>query len=151
MDEIMAQLRPLIAPIAVSTLFTKPKTQQANVSPAMSRPAPTPARAVMPAQAQILQDVGRPAQVREPAIDEDAKLAIKRIIIETGGEHLGIFSRELLDKTERAQDATQLRACISQWHMAMQESRSGREKCIPWLNEVNELLHHGMAMALKSA
>lgn len=154
MDEIMAQLRPLIAPIAASTLFTKPKTQQANVSPAMSRPAhgaPAPARTVMPAQAQILQDVGRPAQVREPAIDEEAKLAIKHIIIETSGEHLGIFSRELLDKTERAQDAAQLRACISQWHMAMQESRSGREKCLLWLNEVNELLHHGTALELKSA
>ncbi len=150
MDEIMAQLRPLIAPIAASGLFAKPKTQQVNVSPAMIRPAPTPERAVIAAHVQAFQDVGRPAQTREPAIDEDAKLAIKRIIIETGGEHLGIFSRELLDKTERAQDATQLRACISQWHMAMQESRSGREKCIPLLNEVNELLHHGMAMELKS-
>ena len=72
-------------------------------------------------------------------------------IAETSGEHLGIFSRELLDKTERAQNATQLRACISQWHMAMQESRTGREKCLLWLNEVNELLHHGTALELKSA
>jgi hypothetical protein len=151
MDEIMGQLRPLIAPIAASGLFAKPKTQQATQNPAMVRPAPAPARAVTTAQAQALQDVERPAKANEPAIDEDAKLAIKRIIMETGSEHLGIFSRELLDKTERAQDATQLRACISQWHMAMQESRSGREKCIPWLNEVNELLHHGTALELKSA
>ncbi|MBP7917459.1 MAG: hypothetical protein KAZ45_03235 [Arenimonas sp.] len=151
MDEIMGQLRPLIAPIAASGLFAKPKTQRVNVSPAMIRPAPDPARAAMAAQAQALLDVERPAQAREPAIDEDAKLAIKRIIIETSGEHLGIFSRELLDKTDRAQDATQLRACISQWHMAMQDSRSGREKCISWLNEVNELLHDGKALALKSA
>lgn len=151
MDEIMGQLRPLIAPITASGLFAKPKTQQANTSPAMNRLAPAPARTAMAAQAQALQEAGRPAQVSEPAIDEEAKLAIKRIIMETGGEHLGVFSRELLDKTERAQDALQLRACISQWHMAMQESRSGREKCIPWLNEVNELLHHGTALELKSA
>lgn len=148
MDEIIGQLRPLIAPIG---LFAKPKTQQANTSPAMIRPASAPARTAIAPQAQALQDVERLAQARQPAIDEEVKLAIKRIIIETGGEHLGIFSRELLDKTERAQDAEQLRACISQWHMAMQESRSGREKCIHWLNEVNELLHHGKAMELKSA
>lgn len=151
MDEIMGQLRPLIAPIAASGLFAKPKTQPAKASPAVVRPAAAPPRAVIAPQAQTLQDAERTAQVREPAIDDIAKLAIKRIIVETSGEHLGIFSRELLDKTEQAQDAAQLRACISQWHMAMQESRSGREKCLEWLGEVNRLLVPDAALALKSA
>lgn len=151
MDEIMGQLRPLIAPIADSGLFAKPKIQQVTVSPAMIRPAPATARTVIAAQAHALQDAERPAQAREPAIDEEAKLAIKRIIAETSSEHLGIFSRELLDKTECAQDAAQLRACISQWHMAMQESRSGRENCLDWLGEVNRLLVPDAALALKYA
>lgn len=150
MDEIMGQLRPLIAPIAASGLFAKPKTQPAKTSPVV-RAAAAPARAVIAPHAQALQDADRPAQVRNPAIDESAKLAIKRIIVETSGEHLGIFSRELLDKTEQAQGAAQLRACISQWHMAMQESRSGREKCLEWLGEVNRLLMPDAALALKSA
>ena len=155
MDEIIGQLRPLIAPIAASGLFAKPKSRPASVIPAMTRPvnaAPAPAHAVIAAQVQSLQVVEPTAQaVEQPAIDENAKQAIKHIIIETSGEHLGIFSRDLLDKTERAQDIAQLRVCISQWHMAMQESRSGRENCIEWLNEVNGLLHHGMAQELKSA
>jgi hypothetical protein len=165
MDEIMGQLRPLIAPIVASGLFAKPKTLPANISPAMPRPLngpPASVRSVVALYAQALQDVKQPAQARgssidepmkvqEPALDEAAKMSIKRIITETSGEHLGIFSRDLLDKTERAQDAAQLRACISQWHMAMQESRSGREKCVDWLNEVNGLFHHGMAQELKSA
>ena len=165
MDEIIGQLRPLIAPIVASGLFAKPKTTPASVSPAMLRPvnaAPAPALLVIAAQAQALQNVKQPAQARESsinepvkvqelALDENATLSIKRIIAQTSGEHLGIFSQELLDKTERAQDAAQLRACISQWHMAMQESRSGREKCIDWLNEVNELLLHGTLQELKSA
>jgi hypothetical protein len=161
MDEIMGQLRPLIAPIVASGLFAKPKKPQTSVSPAMNRPAnaaPTPVNPVIAAHAQAFQivefdaqTVQQPESAQQPALDENAKLAIKHIIMETSGEHLGIFSRDLLDKTERAQDAAQLRVCISQWHMAMQESRSGREKCIPWLNEVNELLHHGTVLALKSA
>lgn len=159
MDEIIGQLRPLIAPIAASGLFAKPKTPQASVTPATPRPVDAaPTHPVIAAQAQAFQLVERaaqtveqPASAQQPAFDEDAIRAIKRIIIETSGEHLGIFSRELLDKTERAQDAAQLRVCISQWHMALQESRSGRESCIHWLNAVNELLHHGTAPALKSA
>jgi hypothetical protein len=165
MDEIIGQLRPLIAPIAASGLFAKPKTPPASVSQAMLRPVnaaptstPAPAHPALAAQAQVFQAVERKAQADEqpesaqqPALDENAKQTIKHIIIETSAEHLGIFSRDLLDKTERAQDAAQLRACISQWHMAMQESRSGREKCVDWLNEVNGLFHHGMAQELKSA
>ncbi len=167
MDEIIGQLRPLIAPIAASGLFAKPKSRPASVIPAMLRPVntaptttttPAPTHPVLAGQAQVFQVVESTAQADEqpesaqqPALDENAKQAIKHIIIETSAEHLGIFSRDLLDKTERAQNAAQLRACISQWHMAMQESRSGREKCVEWLNEVNGLLHHGMAKELKSA
>jgi hypothetical protein len=165
MDEIIGQLRPLIAPIVASGLFAKTKTPPASISSAMIRPlngAPASARPVVAAQAQALQDVKPPAQTRgssidepikvqEAAIDQDAKISIKRIITLTSGEHLGIFSRDLLDKTERVQDAAQLRACISQWHMAMQESRSGREKCMDWLNEVNDLFLHGTLQELKSA
>jgi len=161
MDEILGQFRPLIAPMIASGLFAKPKTPSANISPAMIRPmnaALTPAPSVIAAQAQAFQVVEPTAQVieqpepaQQPVLDENAKRAIKHIIAETSGEHLGIFSRDLLDKTERAQDAAQLRVCISQWHMAMQESRSGREKCVDWLNEVNGLFHHGMAQELKSA
>ena len=144
-----------------------PKSRPAGVIPAMLRPVntapttattPAPTHPVLAGQAQVFQVVESTAQADEqpesaqqPALDENAKQAIKHIIIETSAEHLGIFSRDLLDKTERAQNAAQLRACISQWHMAMQESRSGREKCVEWLNEVNGLLHHGMAKELKSA
>ena len=156
MDEIIGQLRPLIAPIVASGLFAKPKTPQVMLRPVNA--APAPAYPVIAAQTQAFQVVEGTAQAvvqpepaQRPALDEDAKLTIKRIITETSGEHLGIFSRELLDKTERAQDAAQLRACISQWHMAMQESRSGREKCMDWLNEVNDLFLHGTLPELKSA
>lgn len=161
MDEIMGQLRPLIAPIIASGIFAKTRSLQTSLSTAMTRPmdtAATSAQPVLGAQTQANQAVERtaplldqPEPAQEHTLDENAKLAIKRIIMETSGEHLGIFSRELLDKTEHAQDAGQLRACISQWHMAMQESRSGREKCVDWLNEVNGLFHHGMDRELKSA
>lgn len=138
-DNLLRQIKPLLAAGAANGHFFRPNAK----GPLIKR--------TDVAQAAAKTGADRPAPIIADSIDATAMRAIKHIIAETSGEHLGIFSRELLDKTERARDAVQLRACISQWHMAMQESRSGREKCVDWLSEVNGLMAADAAPALKSA
>lgn len=164
-DELKTHIKPFITPIATNSVLSKfmnPATHSnankvsntSNVSEISAQPIQaatinTVPNLVPPVETQTRGE--QPAPTQEYNVDEQTKLAIKRIITDTCSEHLGIFSRELLDKTQQAQDAKQLRACISQWHMAMQESKTGREHCFVWLNEVNELLIHGTAQELKSA
>ncbi len=158
-DEFLAQIRPLIVPIANNSLFSKLiapalNAKQHNATVISAKPIianPIQTEANTPALAENIVRIEQPTPIQDYTVDEQTKAAIKRIITDTCNEHLGIFSRELVDKTQLAQDAKQLRVCISQWHMAMQESKTGREHCFDWLNEVNELLLHGAAQELKSA
>lgn len=148
-DDIVGQLKPLITPIAANVLIER--TKKLAMGSGFIKPGPR----VDPPKPHA--DVPSPQRdnslENDPAVRiDDAQLtAIKRIITETSIEHFGVFSRELLDKTERAENALQLRACISQWHMAMQESRTGREQCLDWLGQVTGLMMAEPAKALKSA
>jgi hypothetical protein len=149
-DEIVSQLKPLITPIVTNELYERTKKQA--IAFGMSHLKPN---VDVQASQRVASMENRPAEriVEKPAerINERNLMAIKRIITETSMDHLGIFSRDLLDKTERALDAVQLRACISQWHMAMQESRTGREQCLDWLDQVNGLMTAEPSVDLKSA
>jgi hypothetical protein len=163
-DDFLAQIRPLIVPIATNSLFSKliaPAlhskpiniTNTPNIAGNSAKPINATVIHAEPNITPLAESTARIEQttIQDDTIDEQTIASIKRIITDSCNEHLGIFSRELLDKTQQAQDAKQLRACISQWHMAMQESKTGRENCFDWLNEVNELLAHGAAQELKSA
>lgn len=164
-DEFMVQLKPFIAPIATNSFISKliapvvtakPNnvTSTSTITDIVAQPNSKPVINVEPnieTLAETKAPIQQPVVIQEYSVDEQTMSAIKRIIADTCGEHLGIFSRELVDKTQQAQDDKQLRVCISQWHMAMQESKTGRESCFDWLNEVNELLAHGAAQELKTA
>lgn len=170
-DEFMVQLKPFIAPIAANSFISKllapalnPKPSNISTTSNILSTSTVSAISAKPIDAPVMYAVSnitppaenitrieQPVAIQEYTVDEQTKSAIKRIITDTCSEHLGIFSRELLDKTQQAQDDKQLRACISQWHMAMQESKTGREFCFDWLNDVNELLAHGAAQELKTA
>jgi hypothetical protein len=155
-DDIVGQLKPLIAPIAANVLIERTKKLAMGsgfIKPGPRVGPPKPRVNVPEPHADVPSPQRDNSLENDPAVRiDDAQLtAIKRIITETSIEHLGVFSRELLDKTERAENALQLRACISQWHMAMQESRTGREQCLDWLDQVTGLMMAEPAMALKSA
>ena len=164
-DEFMVQLKPFIAPLAANSFISKliapalaPKPSKVistnNITDITAKPIAASVSNAEPNIAPLVETkapIEQPVAIQEYSVNEQTKAAIKRIITNTCSEHLGIFSRELLDKTQQAQDDKQLRACISQWHMAMQESKTGREFCFDWLNDVNELLKHGAAQELKSA
>lgn len=56
------------------------------------------------------------------------KLAtIKNILLEAADDYLGIMGRAIKSKIEACNGEDGLRQCISSWHMAMRESKLGRE------------------------
>lgn len=68
----------------------------------------------------------------EPAVEtacmsEEQVQHIKSILITSTEQHLGIMGRSLKQKIEAAITDEQIVACTSQWHMALRESKLGRE------------------------
>lgn len=65
--------------------------------------------------------------------------AIQLLLIESTDQYLGVMGKALRDKIAHAENDSQIRACISQWHMALLESKSGRGNAHQLLQEVREL------------
>ena len=68
-----------------------------------------------------------PANARAlPARDDDLD-QVKRYMVSTAQAHLGLLSFDVVARIERAGDAEALRGVVGHWHMALQDSRHGRE------------------------
>jgi hypothetical protein len=94
--------------------------------------APTP-KAVTPI-ATVIADDDRP-------LDSGTLAAVKVILSISAKEHLGLMGRAMVEKIEKIQDRTALLAVISQWHMAIRESKSGRTTASVLIEEVNQLIN----------
>lgn len=64
-----------------------------------------------------------PVPVPQPA----ALAAIKADLISAAEAHLGVMASDIVARVRQADDAAQLLRLLGRWHMAMQESRHGRE------------------------
>lgn len=53
--------------------------------------------------------------------------AVKSILIDAADDYLGIMGRSIKSRIEACDSEDSLRQCISSWHMAMRESKLGRE------------------------
>ena len=107
-----------------------------------------------------LQDLGYIADVARPAATARPPLAaieaisqpqqnplsniqigeIKAILIASTEQYLGIMGRGLKVKIEAAADDNQITACASEWHMAMRESKSGRDMAGKLMDQVQQIL-----------
>lgn len=69
------------------------------------------------------------------------KLAtIKMILLEASDDYLGIMGRAIKSKIEACDDASTLKQCISSWHMAMRESKLGRESASFLMEQIHQTL-----------
>jgi hypothetical protein len=83
-----------------------------------------PVLAALLAQGLIAAPVpAAPAQSAEAT----ALGAIKADLIEAAQTHLGLMASEIVERVRQAADAAQLLRILGRWHMAMQESKHGRE------------------------
>lgn len=76
----------------------------------------------------------------QPSLNEAKIIEIKRILTDSAEQHLGIMGRGLMRKIESAELGEQLLACISQWHMAMRESRQGKEAANTLMARIQEIM-----------
>jgi len=66
--------------------------------------------------------------------------AIKAILIESADDYLGIMGRSLKSRIEACNDQNDIRNCISSWHMAMRESKLGRESASFLMEQIHQTL-----------
>lgn len=99
------------------------------------------------AQALII-DPSQPSGTTQPALPEmpptpldDISIGIIRNIITSSSDtHLGIMGRPFKQRIMDAIHTHDIKACVSQWHMAMRESKSGRNVANALLSEIQVTL-----------
>lgn len=115
--------------------------RQANLPPAAPSGSAQPQRnASSPASTLALSDTAS-ASGQERPLDSGTLAAVKVILSISAKEHLGLMGRPMIEKIEKIQDRAQLLTTISQWHMAIRESKSGRTTASVLIEEVNQLLN----------
>lgn len=67
--------------------------------------------------------------------------AIKEHLLKSTDEHLGILGRSLKRKIEIASSDEDMKFIISQWHMAMRDSKTGRDIAHVLMDELKALIH----------
>ena len=77
-----------------------------------------------------------PVPVPQPA----ALAAIKADLISAAEAHLGVMASDIVARVRQADDASQLLRLLGRWHMAMQESRHGRDVASSLLDKTRTTL-----------
>jgi hypothetical protein len=74
-----------------------------------------------------------------------AKLtAVKNILMDACDDYLGLMGRGIKDKIAKCDNEIDLRNCISSWHMAMRESKLGRESTDFLMEQIHQTLENKM-------
>lgn len=71
--------------------------------------------------------------------------AVKTILIEATDDYLGLMGRGIRARISACNNETELRNCISSWHMAMRESKLGRESTSFLLQQIHHALEGNQA------
>jgi hypothetical protein len=73
--------------------------------------------------------------------------AIKSILLAATDDYLGLMGRNIKEKIASCDNETDLRNCISSWHMAMRESKLGRESTDFLMEQIHQTLENKMLEA----
>lgn len=79
-----------------------------------------------------------------PPINPAKIAAIKTILIEATDDYLGLMGRSIKARIEACNNEVDLRNCISSWHMAMRESKLGRESTSFLMEQIHQTLENKM-------
>ena len=104
-----------------------------NPASARGIPPARPATEPAPSAAPVIQ-------AQEPAISDEQLAEVKHILISSTNECLGIIGRGMTQKIEAVKSREELKAWISQWHMAIRESRLGKPLAGTLLEQVQQTL-----------
>ncbi len=81
-------------------------------------------------------------QSEKPPINKVKLAAVKTILLEASDDYLGLMGRSIKEKIEKCDNEVDLRNCISKWHMAMRESKLGRESADFLMEQVHQTLEN---------
>lgn len=70
--------------------------------------------------------------------------AIKIILIEATEDYLGLMGRNIKERIAKCESEVDLRNCVSSWHMAMRESKLGRESTDFLMEQIHQTLENNM-------
>ncbi len=66
--------------------------------------------------------------------------AIQQILLNGADDYLGIMGRGIKEKIQKTENFEQLRSYISIWHMALRESKLGRESAGFLMEQINQTI-----------
>lgn len=67
---------------------------------------------------------------------------IKSILIEATDDYLGLFGRNLRERIKECNNEVDLKSCMSNWHMAMRESKLGRESASYLMEQIHQIVEN---------
>ena len=91
------------------------------------------------------------AAPQETPLSAEQLAAVKEILITSTNECLGIMGRGMAQKIEAVQSRGELKVWVSQWHMAIRESRLGKPLASVLLDQVEQILENPVTPAFAKA
>ena len=91
------------------------------------------------------------ATPQETPLSAEQLAAVKEILITSTNECLGIMGRGMAQKIEAVQSRGELKVWVSQWHMAIRESRLGKPLASVLLDQVEQILENPVTPAFAKA
>lgn len=70
--------------------------------------------------------------------------AVKTILINATDDYLGLLGRSMKERITKCDNEVDLKSCISSWHMAMRESKLGRESTDFLMEQIHQTLENKM-------
>ena len=135
LDDIKAGIN---RPDAAELLYLLIRQGYLSQDRALRQQLQTPAAVAAPSIPVVPKAIATEIEVPVSAENRNAILVIVR---QTSTLHLGLFGQDILGALDRADSDRALRNCISRWHVAMLDSRSGRVVAMDALSEVHGLLN----------
>ncbi|MHB1655487.1 MAG: hypothetical protein ACYC43_01455 [Burkholderiales bacterium] len=115
----------------------------ANAQPAEERPALPRDRQTI-AGATNSPSLAMPASTQPPLTrDPDVMEQVKSFMLASANTHLGLMGAETIARIQRCRTAEQLIAAAAFWHMAMRESKTGKEFASIFMEQVKFELRSG--------
>ena len=67
---------------------------------------------------------------------------IQQILLNGADDYLGIMGRNIKGRIQKTENFEQLKSCIAMWHMALRESKLGRESAGFLMEQINQTIEN---------
>lgn len=91
------------------------------------------------------------SSLQETPLSAEQLAAAKEILVTSTNECLGIMGRGMAEKIEAVQNRGELKVWVSQWHMAIRESRLGKPLATVLMEQVQHILENPPTSAFAKA